>query len=86
MRALVHLLLSVVLAFALIVILAALCDAVGWVYFSGWGMAHGGLVVAFPVCWLLAFVGLLSLPWFKGAWSEKPQAGVVASSTTHPKN
>jgi hypothetical protein len=68
MRLLIHFILSCLLAAALMAAWMLLANANQWRYFTGWGMAHGGFVIALPVCWLVAFFGLLLVPWIRNCW------------------
>ena len=61
MRSLAKLALSLGLALVLLVCWVGLANIYGWGAFTGWGMAHGGFVLALPVCLtvaaLIVFVG-----------------------------
>jgi hypothetical protein len=48
----------------------AVANAFGWGRFTGWGMAHGGFMIALPVCWVAANVGVFVVSrGVSGAWS-----------------
>jgi hypothetical protein len=61
MSSLAKVALSLGLAFVLMVCWVGLANIYGWGAFTGWGMAHGGFVLALPVCLavaaLIVFVG-----------------------------
>ena len=61
MRSLAKVVIWLGLAFVLMVCWVGLANIYGWGAFTGWGMAHGGFVLALPVCLavaaLVVFVG-----------------------------
>ena len=54
LKVIVKLAFSLVLTFALMVGWVILANTFGWGAFTGWGMAHGGFVVALPACFVVA--------------------------------
>jgi ABC-type Na+ efflux pump permease subunit len=54
MRPLAKVVLAVVLAPVLMACWMGLANIFGWGVFTGWGMAHGGFVIALPICLVAA--------------------------------
>jgi membrane protein implicated in regulation of membrane protease activity len=58
-RIVVYGLLAVMAGFFLMYPLAAIFDAYGWPYFNGWALAHGSLLLAWPMLTVVSFVVLV---------------------------
>lgn len=64
-KKLFRLILSCFLSFILIAAWAAMAEVNGWLHFTGWGMAHGGILLALPACWIASYAALGFIPWFR---------------------
>lgn len=71
MRILVQVVVSIPLTFLLLMLWVSLANANGWSHFTGWGMAHGGILIALPVSSLASFGALFLVPWFRRGWSQR---------------
>ena len=56
---------DVLLGFIALFPLIIISNAMEWMLFTGWGMSHGGFIIAWPVLSLVAYLICGDLPWFK---------------------
>jgi hypothetical protein len=56
-----HGVLTVVFGFVLLGLVADIFDTMNWPMFHSWGMAHGAIIYALPVCLAVAFALLYSV-------------------------
>jgi hypothetical protein len=63
MKVAVHIIGSLLLSVPILFAVGALLDVTGVV--PGWGFWHGPVLIAWPICLILAFAGLLAVPWFR---------------------
>ena len=69
MRIALHFVVAFVLSLGLVRVWVYFAMMFKWSYFTGWGMAHGGLVIALPICFLVSFGALYLVPWIRKAWN-----------------
>jgi len=69
MSRLAKIVLTLALAVVLMVCWVGLANIYGWGVFTGWGMAHGGFVLALPLCLVVAgLVVFLGVRLFSGTF------------------
>jgi len=68
MRIATQVALATLLALGLMALLVIVAEANQWLYFTGWGMFHGGCLLVFPLFWAVSFATLFLFPWFRKAW------------------
>jgi hypothetical protein len=63
MKVTVHIIGSILLSFPILYALGWILDITGLM--PGWGFWHGPVIIAWPICLLVAFAVLLAVPWFR---------------------
>lgn len=62
-KVVVHIIGSILLSIPILYALAGILDVTGLI--PGWGFWHGPVIIAGPVCVLIAFAVLLAVRWFR---------------------
>jgi hypothetical protein len=62
-KVVLHIIGSIFLSFPILFGLAGILDITGLM--PGWGFWHGPVIIAWPICVLVAFAVLLAVPWFR---------------------
>jgi hypothetical protein len=63
MKVAIHIVGSILLSIPMLYAVGGILDVTGLM--PGWGFWHGPVIIAWPICVLIAFAVLLAVPWFR---------------------